>query len=102
MAATSAELQGHLPGLAVDASGNLYIADYDNDLIRLVAQACSSSCPFGLTSTTAGDIYTIAGNGSAGYTGDDGPATSATLSCPRVWRSTRTHTSCSSPTATMT
>ena len=82
VAATSAELQGHLPGLAVDASGNLYIADYDNDLIRLVAQACSSSCPFGLTSTTAGDIYTIAGNGSAGYTGDDGPATSATFELP--------------------
>ena len=82
VAATSAELQGHLPGLAVDASGNLYIADYDNDLIRMVAQNCSSSCPFGLASTVAGDIYTIAGNGSAGYSGDKGPATSATFELP--------------------
>ena len=82
VAATSAELQGHLPGLAVDASGNLYIADYDNDLIRMVAQNCSSSCPFGLASTVAGDIYTIAGNGSGGYSGDNGPATSATFELP--------------------
>ena len=82
VAATSAELQGHLPGLAVDASGNLYIADYYNDLIRMVAQACSSSCPFGLTSTVAGGIYTIAGKGSGGYSGDNGPATSATFELP--------------------
>ena len=82
VAATSAELQGHLPGLAVDASGNLYIADYNNDLIRMVAQTCSSSCPFGLTSTVAGDIYTVAGNGGGGYSGDNGPATSATFELP--------------------
>ena len=82
VAATAAELQGHLPGLAVDANGNLYIADYYNDLIRMVAQACSSSCPFGLASTVAGDIYTIAGNGSGGYSGDNGPATAATFELP--------------------
>jgi len=30
----------------------------------------------------AGDIYTIAGNGAAGFTGDGGPATSASLNQP--------------------
>ena len=33
-------------------------------------------------SMTAGDIYTIAGNGTAGYSGDGGPATSAELDYP--------------------
>ncbi len=38
---------------------------------------------------TAGDIYTIAGNGTAGYTGDGGPATSAAGQTSRAgWRST--------------
>ena len=31
---------------------------------------------------TAGDIYTVAGTGTAGYTGDGGPAASARLSAP--------------------
>jgi hypothetical protein len=31
---------------------------------------------------TAGDIYTVAGNGTAGYSGDGGPATSAELHEP--------------------
>ncbi len=31
---------------------------------------------------TAGDIYTIAGNGTTGFTGDGGPATSASLNQP--------------------
>ena len=31
---------------------------------------------------TAGDIYTIAGTGTAGYTGDGGPAASAQVSVP--------------------
>ena len=31
---------------------------------------------------TAGDIYTIAGNGAAGLSGDGGPATSAALAGP--------------------
>ena len=33
---------------------------------------------------TAGDIYTVAGNGSAGFSGDGGPATSASLGGPEA------------------
>jgi hypothetical protein len=67
-------------GVAVDAKGDLLIADDMNARVRLVAKSsCSSSCPFGLTSMTAGDIYTVAGNGTLGYAGDGGPATAGEL-----------------------
>jgi hypothetical protein len=80
--AVSAELD--LPeGVAVDSSGNLLIADFGSDVVRLVAAAsCSSGCPYGLARMTKGDIYTVVGDGAAGYSGDNGPATSAQLSQP--------------------
>jgi sugar lactone lactonase YvrE len=56
-------------GVAVDGSGNIFIADYANERIREVVQA-------------TGIIITIAGNGTQGYGGDGGPATSAMLSGP--------------------
>jgi uncharacterized protein (TIGR03437 family) len=62
--ATSASLNGPV-GLAVDGAV-LYISD-GNDRIRKVV---------------GGIITTIAGNGTIGYTGDGGPATSAELSTP--------------------
>ena len=65
-AATSAELNGPM-GMAFDASGNLYIADRFNQRIRKV------------TGTT---ISTFAGTGTAGYSGDNGPAASAKLNTP--------------------
>ena len=65
--ATSAELDGP-EFLAVDAAGNLYIADARNNAVREVG--------------TNGIINTVAGNGTQGYSGDHGPATSATLSYP--------------------
>ena len=83
-AATSALLDAPT-GVAVDPSGNLYIADSSNNRIQYVAAtACSLSCPWGLASTAASDIYTIAGSssGSSGYTGDGGAATSALVNDP--------------------
>ena len=56
-------------GLALDGSGNLYIADTYNSVIRKVAAA-------------TGIITTVAGNGQWGYSGDGGPATSAELVAP--------------------
>jgi sugar lactone lactonase YvrE len=65
--ATSASL--HSPsGIAVDAAGNLYIADQSNHRIRKVDMN--------------GLITTVAGNGLSGFSGDGGPATSAKLSYP--------------------
>jgi sugar lactone lactonase YvrE len=61
--ATAAGL-GNIHGLAVDSFGNLYIADLDNQIIRKVSN---------------GVITTVAGNGTAGFSGDNGPATSAQL-----------------------
>jgi uncharacterized protein (TIGR03437 family) len=66
-AATTGEV--HTPSdVAVDSSGNVYIADTANARIRKV--------------TTDGLINTIAGNTSIGYSGDSGAATSANLTAP--------------------
>jgi hypothetical protein len=47
-------------GFAVDSAHDLLIADSGTDEIRLVAGFnCSSSCPFGLPSMTAGDVYSL-------------------------------------------
>lgn len=53
-------------GVAVDGSGNLYISDCcDNNRVRKVS--------------VDGTITTVAGNGTPGFSGDEGPATSAQL-----------------------
>ena len=65
--ATDAQLGGVM-GLAIDSSGNLFIADPVNNRIREVFPS--------------GIITTIAGNGSAGFSGDGGPATKAQLWLP--------------------
>jgi trimeric autotransporter adhesin len=67
-AATSAELYD-APGVAVDGAGNIYIADYDNNRIRKVT-------------VSTGIISTVAGNGTAGYSGDGGAAINAELDNP--------------------
>ena len=77
-AATSAEL-AFPNGVAVDAHGNLLIADYGNNRIRAVA---ASSGTFYGRAMTAGDIYTVAGDGGRGFSGDGGPATKAELNMP--------------------
>jgi trimeric autotransporter adhesin len=76
--ATSAELSGPF-GLALDQAGNLLIADTGNSRLRAVAARTGH---FWGRHMTAGDIYTIAGDGMAGFSGDGGPATSAELSGP--------------------
>ncbi len=65
--ATNAELYYPL-SITFDVSGNLYFSDNDNQRIRKV--------------NTAGIITTIAGNGTAGYSGDGGQATAAELHTP--------------------
>jgi hypothetical protein len=64
-------------GVAVDSAGNLVIADSFNARVRVVA---ASTGVFYGQSMTAGDIYTIAGDGSSAYAGDGGPATEAGVS----------------------
>jgi uncharacterized protein (TIGR03437 family) len=68
--ATSAQLSCGPAGVVADAAGNVYIADTYNNVIRMV--------------NSSGIITTIAGstNGNCGYTGDGGPAASATLCQP--------------------
>jgi RHS repeat-associated protein len=66
--ATSAELTP-AGGVAVDSAGNIYIADFHNQRIRKVT-------------VSTGDISTVAGNGTAGYSGDGGSAISAELQGP--------------------
>ena len=77
--ATSAEM-GELFGVSTDASGNLVISDSYNDAVRVVAAASGT---FYGQSMTQGDIYTITGTGTFGYSGDGGPATDAELGYPR-------------------
>jgi len=64
--ATAAEIEAN--GVRVDASGNIYIGDFGNNRMRKV--------------NTSGVINTIAGNGTAGYSGDGGQATAAELNGP--------------------
>ena len=54
-------------GVAVDASGNLFIADTKNHVVRHVV---------------GGTITTLAGNGQQGFQGDNGPAVAANLDTP--------------------
>jgi len=66
--ATEAELNFPV-GTTFDSSGDLFIADTGNNVVREIVKA-------------TGDIITVAGNGKAGYSGDNKPATDAELSAP--------------------
>lgn len=55
-------------GIAVDGSGNIYVADRDAAVIRKIAPG--------------GIITTVAGNGTTGYSGDGGPAVQAQIAQP--------------------
>ena len=63
--ATRAEMGFSARGLAVDSTGNLYIADSGTNRLRKVSN---------------GIITTVAGNGSEGFHGDNGPAAKGQLS----------------------
>ncbi len=76
--AVHAELNGP-SGVAVDSAGNLLIGDTSNQRIRVVAARTGT---FYGQAMTVGDIYTVAGNGTGGFAGDGGPATSAKLRYP--------------------
>jgi sugar lactone lactonase YvrE len=111
-------------GVAVDANGTVYIADYANARVRKVdtlgmistvagtgapgfsgdsgqAMLAQISYPYGVAVDAAGDVYlsdsgnqrirkvsaagvisTVAGNGTAGFSGDGGAATNAELNAP--------------------
>jgi hypothetical protein len=60
----------HPRDLALDSAGNIYIADSDNNVIRMV-------------NAKTNIVTTIAGNGTAGYSGNLGAATKAELNGPR-------------------
>lgn len=55
-------------GIAVDAAGNVLVADRDAHVVRRIS--------------TNGTISTVAGTGVAGFSGDEGPATAARLNSP--------------------
>jgi len=55
--------------VAVDSKGTLYITDLGDSRVHKV--------------TTDGYIWAVAGNGTAGYSGDNGAATNASLNAPR-------------------
>jgi len=67
--ATLAEFN-NVEGIVCDKGGNLFISDGINYRIRKI--------------NTAGIITTIAGNGTGGYSGDNGQATAAELDSPGV------------------
>lgn len=58
----------HPNGIVADAAGNIYVAEATGQRVRKI--------------DTAGVITTIAGDGTAGYSGDNGPAVNARLNGP--------------------
>jgi len=68
--ATAAAMKFPWIGIAVDIQGSIFISEAGNNRIRRV-------------DASTGEISSIAGNGSAGFSGDGGAATDASLNAPR-------------------
>src|SRR5271157_881026 len=60
---------GNLGGVAVDAQGNVYATDFGNNIVVRISPS--------------GVLTVVAGNGIAGFSGDGGSATSASLNQPQ-------------------
>jgi hypothetical protein len=74
--------QLHYPnGMFLDASGNIVIADTEDNRIRVV-NTQSTTITIAGVQIAANTIATVAGNGTPGYLGDNGPAISAELTSP--------------------
>jgi len=107
--ASAATLSGNVYGLAVDATGNVWLADPDAHRIRKVAPDGTIStvtqvlfAPMGISASASGDLYAVerassalyrisgAGTvtlvagipGGGGFSGDGGPAVDAKLNMP--------------------
>jgi uncharacterized protein (TIGR03437 family) len=104
-AATGAQLNNPV-GVAVDASGNVYIADAGNNVVRqvgggnIITPAVGFTHPDGVAIDSSGNLYvadtvarrivkfsggvytTVAGNGQPAFGGDDGPGAQASLNAP--------------------
>jgi hypothetical protein len=78
--AVSAGLGPHIGQVELDAAGDIVIADESANRIRVIAEKTGTQ--YG-QAMIAGDIYAVAGNGTAGYSGDGGPTTQAMLNGPQ-------------------
>jgi trimeric autotransporter adhesin len=76
--AIRAELNQPL-GVVTDGAGNIVLTDGFNNRVRVIAEDTGR---FYGRAMTARDIYTIAGTGTAGFSGDGGPGTHAELNQP--------------------
>ena len=59
---------GQTTAVAVDAAGNVFVADHGNNMVMRLSPD--------------GTLTVVAGNGSPGFSGDGGPATHASLNAP--------------------
>lgn len=99
-------------GITLDSSGNVYVSDFNNNLIRKIATPSTTVSTFASTSLNgpgglaidsgnnlivanyfdskilkidaSGSVATIGGTGIAGFSGDNGPASSAQFNQPRA------------------
>ncbi|MGD0416998.1 MAG: hypothetical protein ABSA80_16685 [Terriglobales bacterium] len=72
---------GYPGGVVLDTAGNTYIADRNSNHIFAVNTG-TAAITIATIVIQPGDIAIVAGNGTSGYTGDSGPATSAALNGP--------------------